>query len=290
MRLPTPLSRRNPKAHKNQFGHILIIGGSPRLLGAVTLSGLAAMRCGAGLVTIGIPKSLNLTLQKKIAPVIMTLPLRETSQQTVASSAFRDLKKELTRFDAIAIGPGMSRHKSTQKFIQLIIENSAKPLVIDADALNAISGDSQILTKTKTAKILTPHPGEMARLLHLPKIEIEKHRKTYALDYAKRYRVVLLLKGHQTIIANPQGKIHINKTGNVGMATAGSGDVLTGILVALLGQGLTPFTAAQWGAHIHGLAGDLAAKEKNKISMIASDIINKIPRAINRTSSLEKMS
>jgi hydroxyethylthiazole kinase-like uncharacterized protein yjeF len=282
MPLPAPLLRRNPKAHKNQFGHVLILAGSPTMLGAAALSGLAAMRSGAGLVTLGVPKSLNLTLQKKISPVIMTWPLPETSQQTFSLLAYQDLKKRLNSFQAIAIGPGLSQNTNTQRFILKVIENVKQPLVIDADALNAISENTRSLTKISNTKVLTPHPGEMARLTHLPKVYIEGHRQTVAKDFAKTHKVILLLKGHETIVASADGEIYVNKTGNPGMATAGSGDVLTGMIAAFLAQGLSGFEAAKWAAFLHGRAGDLAAKAKTKISIIAMDIVENIPRAMAR--------
>ena len=212
MRLPTPLSRRNSKAHKNQFGHILIIAGSPRMLGAAALCGLAGLRGGSGLVTVATAKSLILTLHKKLSPAIMTMPLAETAQLTIASCAFRDLKAELDRFDAIAIGPGLSTQKSTQQFIRKVITRVEKPLVVDADALNAVSEDLSTLKKTLTPKVLTPHPGEMARLTKLSKKSIESDRLKNAKDFSRKHKVILLLKGHRTVISNPEGKTIVNKT------------------------------------------------------------------------------
>ncbi len=283
MRLPTPLSRRNPQAYKNQFGHVLILAGSPHMLGAAALSGLAAMRAGAGLVTLGIPTGLNLIIQKKISPVLMTLPLAQTRQGTISLSAHRQCERLWKNFQSVAIGPGLSSDNETAQFIRMIIVSCPLPLVVDADGLNALSKDINILKKNTTTKILTPHPGEMARLMGLSKAVIEKNRVKAAKQFAKEHRVVLLLKGHRTIVASPEGEVYQNKTGNAGMATAGSGDVLTGMIAAFLAQGLSAFEAAKFGAHLHGKAGDLAAKDKTKLAMIATDIIDCIPRAIRLT-------
>jgi len=281
MQLPAPLLRRNPKAHKNKFGHVLILAGSRAMLGAAALTGLSAMRAGAGLVTIAIPESLNLTLQKKISPVAMTLPLKETKSQSLDLSAYNQIKKNLSRFQAIAIGPGLSGHSSTKKLILKIIGSVQQPIVIDADALNALPGHLEILKKTKTAKILTPHAGEMARLtgIHINKPTTEENRQKAAQGFAKRYNCTLVLKGHRSVVASSKGRIYLNPTGNAGMATAGSGDVLTGILAALLGQGIEEFEAACFGVFLHGKAGDLAAKSVPKASLIATDIIDFIPHA-----------
>lgn len=280
MRLPAPLLRRNPDVHKKDFGHVCVLAGSRRMLGAAALTSLAAMRSGAGLVTAGIPRSLNGILQKKISNVVMTWPLKETKEKTLALSAFKQIQTAWDKFDVLAVGPGLSTQESTQALIRKIIAVSPVPLVIDADALNALAGHLELLRKTKTPKILTPHPGEMARLTQMRKEDIERHRREVAEEFAGRHHCVLLLKGHRTVVASPDGKVYVNKTGNPGMATAGSGDVLTGMIAALWGQGLSGFEAARWGAYLHGKAGDLAAQSKTRPAMIASDIIDEIPNAI----------
>ncbi len=280
MKLPSALSRRKLNVHKNQFGHVLILAGSQRYLGAAALCGLSAMRSGAGLVTVGVPKSLNITAQKKMVHVLMTWPLQETKEGTLASSAFRHIKEAYASYNVIALGPGLSQNPSTQRLILKIIATSPIPLVIDADALNALAQNLDILKKTSTPKILTPHPGEMARLLNCPKTNIEKNREHLALTFAQKHSCTLLLKGHKTVVASPGHKTYINTTGNPGMATAGSGDVLTGMIAAFLAQGLSSFDAAKYGAYLHGLAGDLAAKNKPPISMIATDLIDAISKTI----------
>ena len=280
MKFLMPLTRRKPDAYKNQFGHVCVIAGSAKMLGAAALTSLAAMRAGAGLVTAAVPASLNTAAQKKISNVVMTLPLKETREQTVSVDAFAQLERVCDQFDVFAVGPGLSRHPATQRLVLKIIGTSPKPLVIDADALYALAGHAEVLRKTDTLKILTPHPEEMARLIDRSKDYVEKNRRQTALEFARKYGCVVLLKGHRTVVASPQGKLYVNTTGNAGMATAGSGDVLTGMIAALLGQGLAGFEAAQFGAYWHGKAGDLAAKAKTKASMIASDIIDNIPNAL----------
>lgn len=280
MRLPVPLLRQKKNVHKHTFGHVLILGGSPGMLGAGCLASLAALRTGAGLVTLGIPKSLNLTAQKKVANEVMTLPLGETQRQTLSVKAFPSIEQFCKKCQAVALGPGMTTEAGTQKLVWKIIEQLKQPLIIDADALNNLVGHLPLLTKTVTPKILTPHPGEMARLLGIKKDRVEKNRSQIAQNFARQYRCVLLLKGYQTIVASPEGKVYTNTTGNAGLATAGSGDVLTGMIASLVGQGLSAFEAARWGAYLHGKAGDLAAKTKGKVSLIASDIIEYIPEAI----------
>lgn len=283
MKLPSVLLRRQPNVHKNTFGHVLILAGSQRMLGAAALTGLAAMRCGAGLVSIGIPQSLNAVLQKKISNVIMTLPLKETRNQSLTFSAYGQIKKSFSSYNALAIGPGLSRHPGTQKLISKIIAASPVPLIIDADAINALSGNLQTLLKTKTLKILTPHSGEMSRLIQKSKDFIEHNREETAHAFAEEYHCVLLLKGAKTVVAAPGKKIYTNTTGNAGMATAGSGDVLTGMIAAFVAQGISGFEAARWGAYLHGKAGDLAAQAKTRLSLIASDIIDYIPKAVRQT-------
>ncbi len=276
----TPLLRRKSNVHKNSFGHVLILAGSERMLGAAALTSLATMRTGAGLVTLGVPKSLNSVAHRKIANVIMTWPLPETKKQTLSPSGFFVIRNHYSKYQAIAMGPGLSTYSSTQKLIRQIIATSTTPLVIDADGLNALVGHLELLFKTETPKILTPHPGEMARLLKLKKETVEENRKLIAKDFAQKYNCVLLLKGHHTVVASETGKCYVNTTGNPGMATAGSGDVLTGMIAAFLAQGFSAFDAAKYGAYYHGLAGDLAAKAKGRVSLIASDMIDYISQAI----------
>jgi NAD(P)H-hydrate epimerase len=258
---------------------VLIIGGSPRMLGAVALSSLAALRSGCGLVTAAVPRPLNATVQKKISNEIMTLPLPQTKEGTISLTAYKALQKSWDKYTVIAIGPGLTLNASTQKLVLKIIRNAPCPLVIDADALNALGPKPEFLKQCPEPKVLTPHPGEMARLTGFTTAYITKNRKKVTMDFAKKYRCALLLKGHRTFIADHRGNTYLNKTGNNGMATAGCGDVLTGIIAALFAQKLSAFQAAKYGAFIHGKAADLASKKTGKLCLIASDIITHIPKA-----------
>ncbi|MGE0267264.1 MAG: NAD(P)H-hydrate dehydratase [Candidatus Omnitrophota bacterium] len=279
MLLPAPLSRRDPRLHKYNFGHALIIAGSKRMLGAAALSALSALRSGAGLVTLGIPRSLNGAAHKKTANEIITWPLPETPEETISLKALAEIKKYYSKYNVIGIGPGLTTAPATVKFVTRLIEQSPLPLVIDADALNILAYNPAVLLKTQTLKILTPHPGEMARLTGKKNEPDQKERLGTAKQFAKKYKCIVLLKGPQTVVADPSGKTYVNKTGNVGMATAGSGDVLTGMISAFVAQGLSGFEAAKFGAFLHGKAGDLAVHSKGKAGLIASDIIDCIPKA-----------
>ncbi len=282
MKLPDVLLRREIDAYKNMFGHVCVIAGSAQMLGAAALCSISSIRSGAGLVTLAVPEEVNLSAQAKIDNSIMTLPLKQTKDGTLHLSAFRQIKKNFSTFDVIAIGPGLGRKPPTRSFILKIVESSPIALVIDADGLNAISYDINLLNKTKTLKILTPHVGEMMVLTGKDKQYILGNRQVIAKDFARKYNCIVLLKGHNTIVASPDGDIYVNNTGNPGMATAGSGDVLTGIIAAFLAQGMDGFNAAKYGAYVHGKAGDLAAKVYGRVSMISSDIIKFLPEVFRQ--------
>lgn len=275
------LGSRPKQSHKGDYGRVFVLAGSHGMSGACFLASMAALRSGAGLVTAGIPKSLTLPLARKMTEA-MTLALPETSAGTLSKSAFSKAKHFLEKQDALAIGPGLSLSPETRVLIRRVVLSSRKPMVIDADALTAFQGKVSLLKKRKAPAVLTPHPGEFVRLFggSVPNTDLE--RKKRALHAAKKFGVVLVLKGHHTVVASPNGEIYVNETGNPGMATGGSGDVLTGVISAMLGQGIPPFFAACFGVLIHGLAGDLAAKEKGEISLLAGDILNALPRAFKK--------
>jgi NAD(P)H-hydrate epimerase len=287
MRLPTPLLRRKPNAHKGDFGHIFILAGCGRFSGAAVLCSGAAMRSGAGLVTLGIPKSLNSAIIKIKPKEIMTFPLPETSDGTLSLSGYKKIKDFVKNTDVLVVGPGLTQNKSTQTLVRKVISNINKPTVIDADGINALVGHLKILRTTNhepRTTILTPHPGEMARLMGISIKKVQDNREDITKKFAKDYKVTVVLKGYNTVVADYHGNLYINKTGNPGMATAGSGDILTGMIAAFLGQGLNQFAASKYAVYLHGLAGDLAAKEKTQLGMIASDIIDKISEAIKKCS------
>jgi len=273
---------RRPDTHKGDYGRALIIAGSTGMTGAAALAALSCLRSGAGLVTLGIPASLNSILEVKLTSA-MTHPFPDTGHGTFASSAKDEILKFAQDFDIIAIGPGLGREEETIHLVLELLAELDKPLVIDADALYAIAQDMSVLGKIKKKAVLSPHPGEMSRLTGKSTSEIQKSRLETAASFAREHKVILVLKGHRTIITDG-AKFYINPTGNPGMATAGSGDVLTGAIAAFLAQGHPPFDAAELGVYIHGLAGDLAAEEKGEISLIAEDILDKLPQATMRIS------
>jgi NAD(P)H-hydrate epimerase len=270
------LKKRNPDSNKGDYGHVLVLAGSPGFTGAVYLCGQAAILSGSGLVTAGIPKSLNCILALKFIEV-MTKPLPETKKQSLSPSALDKILSFSKKADVLAIGPGLSQEPETQKLIQKLILTIDKPIVLDADGINAISKDVKILNKRKSDIVITPHLGEMARLIKKDKDFIQKNRIKVTKNFARDFKIVVVLKGYRTIVANPDGDCYINDTGNPGMATAGSGDVLAGIIASLIGQGIGIFNSAKLGVFIHGLSGDLAKKEKGELSLIASDLLKYLP-------------
>lgn len=287
MQLPTQLSRRRADSHKGDFGHILILAGSRNFSGAALLSAHAAIRAGAGLVTLGLPQSINRALIKRKYLEIMTLPLPQTREGSLSLKSFSKIIDFTKKSDILAIGPGLSQNKSTQALIRKLVEKLRQPLVIDADGINALVGELnkfKIQNSKFKNRIITPHPGEMARLLGISVNELKRNRKALAKKFAKDYNLTLVLKGAHTLVTDYSGKLYINESGNPGMATAGSGDVLSGIIAAFLAQGLDEFRAAKYAVYLHGRAGDLAARQKTQLGMIASDIIDNIPRAIKSCS------
>ncbi len=280
MQLPTQLLRRKADSHKGNYGNILILAGSSRFSGAALLCAESALRAGAGTVTIGIPRSLNLALIKNKIKEVMTLPLPETSTGSLSLAAFIKIKNAFKKTDVLIVGPGLDKHQSTLALVRKIVQLFNLPMVIDADALGALSHHLRILKQHKGNLILTPHAQEMANLFGIDINYINNNRKLVAKKYAKAYNSLIILKGHRSIITDGEKGFYLNKTGNPGMATAGSGDVLCGIVGAFLAQGLDVFNAAKYAAYIHGLAGDIAAKDKTQMGLIASDIISRIPKAL----------
>jgi NAD(P)H-hydrate epimerase len=273
---PLPkLLPRKPDAHKGDFGTALIVGGSRGMSGAIVLSGLAALRGGAGLVRLAVP----VVCQEIIAafePSYMTLPMANDPAGRISLNALPKIVEQSKVATVLALGPGLGRSDELNALVARLYREIEKPMVVDADALNALSTQPDILGKPGGPRVLTPHPGEFARLVG-KKLDGDE-RQQAAVDLAARCGVVILLKGHRTLVTDGKRRA-INTTGNPGMATGGCGDVLTGLITALLCQHLEPFAAAQLGAHLHGLAGDLAAKEKGEVSLIARDLVDFLPQA-----------
>lgn len=278
--LRTVLPVRQTSDHKGSFGHAGIIAGSVGKTGAAAMAAKAALRSGAGLVTIAVPSSVNDIVESKLLEA-MTIPMPETKARTFARSAFDRLSSFISVRSAVAIGPGLSTHPETVELIQALTPRLDRPAVLDADALNALAGRASLLTTCKVPPILTPHPGEMARLeTDATSQSVNSDRIGTARRFARERGVFVVLKGARTVVARPDGSAAICPTGNPGMATAGTGDVLTGMMVGLLAQGLSSWDAACSATYLHGLAGDLASAEKGQAGLLAGDVIDYIPRAI----------
>lgn len=269
---------RPDDSNKGTLGSLLCICGSYGMAGAAIMAGKAALRCGIGLLKIAVPKSIYPVCATNILESVY-YPLEETSNGVISSKNTDFLLEMCEKSSAVVIGCGLSVCDDTKNLVQSVITNCKKPLVIDADALNCICNKPEILKNLKAPAIITPHPGEMARLLHSTPKTVNSNREKTAIDFAKKFGVVTVLKGAGTIIASPDGEVYINHTGNSGMATGGSGDVLSGIIGSLLAQGASPINAAAAGVFLHGTIGDLAAEKLGKISMLPTDMIDMIPTA-----------
>lgn len=269
---------RPDDSNKGTLGSLLCICGSYGMAGAAIMAGKAALRCGIGLLKIAVPKSIYPVCATNILESVY-YPLEETSNGVISSKNTDFLLEMCEKSSAVVIGCGLSVCDDTKNLVQSVITNCEKPLVIDADALNCICNKPEILKNLKAPAIITPHPGEMARLLHSTPKAVNSSRENTAINFAKKFGVVTVLKGAGTIIASPDGEVYINHTGNSGMATGGSGDVLSGIIGSLLAQGASPINAAAAGVFLHGTIGDLAAEKLGKISMLPTDMIDMIPAA-----------
>lgn len=277
-----------PDAHKGDMGRVFIIAGSKGMTGACALSGLGAARCGAGLVTLGVPESLNDILEVKVTEV-MTLPLPDTGEGTLSEEALKPALEFAQKCDAVVIGPGLSCHQETEKFVRSFVAECERPMVIDADGINNLSRSPGVLKEAKAPVVITPHPGEMARLLSMTPREVQENRWDVAKKAGETFGCTVVLKGARTLIYSPGHPVYINPTGNPGMATGGSGDVLAGMIGAFLARGLDAVEAAAAGVYLHGLAGDAAAEKKGEIPLVAGDIIENIPEALKYLQEGEKV-
>lgn len=272
---------RKKTAHKGDFGRIFIVAGSKGLTGAAYLAGMGALRAGAGLVTVGVPDKVYSVIARREAEVMVT-PFASTSEGALAYRGVQAILDFAAHQDVLALGPGLSQNSQTQKLIRALIAKSQGPLVIDADGLNALKGHAPVLRYCRSRAVLTPHPGEFTRIFGGKLNTQDAHRKKRAKETAVRFGVVLVLKGYHTVIAHPDGRVIINPTGNPGMASGGTGDVLTGIIAAFIGQRFSLWDAARFGVYLHGLAGDLAAKKFGQISLTAGDLLALLPAAIRK--------
>lgn len=273
------MPHRLVNSHKGSFGHVLVVAGSIGKGGAAAMTSVSCLKAGAGLVTLAAPVSVQPLIAGKLTEV-MTYPLDETDEKTISLKAINTLLELSKDKEVAAIGPGLTINKDTAELTRQFIKEVATPIVIDADAINALNGHLGILKERSSDTILTPHPGEMARLTGKTPSDVQKDRIGIAKDFAVSYGVYLVLKGAHTVIAEPTGVVHINPTGNPGMATAGTGDALTGIIAGFIAQGIDISSAVKLGVYVHGLAGDMAAEEVGMTGMLAGDLIERIPAAI----------
>ncbi len=275
------LPPRQPHYHKGNYGHVVVIGGARGYTGAAALASNAALRSGAGLVTAAVPASLYPILAAKLTEA-MTRPVPETAGGGFARSAYASLEELLGRATVLAIGPGLGQEAETGVFLQKLLQKVEPPVVFDADALNLLARDREFLTdpvfrERRKRWVLTPHPGEMARLLSLDVSAVQADRIGNAAWASQEWGTVVVLKGARTVIALPAGNVYLNPTGNPGLATGGTGDVLTGLIAGFIAQGMEPGEAARAGVFIHGLAADRLAAEKGMPGMVAGDLLDEIP-------------
>lgn len=283
------LPKRAETSHKGTFGHVLLIAGGRGKAGAPAMAGASALRSGAGLVTIACPAEVQPTVAG-FEPSYMTYPLANDDAGLIDFGRCRpDLQRLIDGADVLAIGPGLGQSERIRDLVTWLVETQAKPLVLDADALNVLDGHTDVLSKAQGPIILTPHPGEFARLEGKGRTiaQVQAGREDSAVEFAGRFaNIVVVLKGFETLVTDGKS-LYRNNTGNPGMARGGSGDILTGVIAALLGQHLAPFAAAQLGVYAHGLAGDIARDHNGEVGMIAGDIVDSLPDVFEHLSRAE---
>lgn len=278
------IAPRASAVNKGSFGHVLVIGGSVGKAGSVAMAGMAALRAGAGLSTVATPKSVLPTVAG-FHPEVMTEPLEETEIGSISKRALSyghvdAIAKDKT---VLAVGPGISRHKETVDFVRTTVKKFTAPMVLDADGLNAFEGQTTELSGKDRTLVITPHPGEMARLLGSTAAEVQKDRINIARNFAVDHDLIVVLKGNRTLVAAPDGQVWANVTGNPGMATGGTGDILTGMMSGLMAQNPQRILEAVLAAvYLHGLAGDVARETSGEHSLVATDLLRTLPEAFRR--------
>ena len=284
MQIIVTVQKLKPRAvdgHKGDYGKVCIVAGSVGMSGAAALAGRAALRAGAGLVRVATAKS-ALPIVASIEPSYTTIPLAEDNVGRISAKAINTILDVVSENDAMAFGPGVGISGGLRTVAQRLIEQEKLRLVIDGDGLNNLSQLKSWPTELKADVVLTPHPGEMKRLwLGLVREPLPSERQQQAVQLAQQTKTVVALKGAGSVVTDGE-RVYVNKTGNPGMATAGSGDVLTGAITALIGQGLSNFDAAVLGVYVHGLAGDIAAERLGQISLMATDILETLSDAFQR--------
>lgn len=274
------LPPRAADANKGTFGRILIVAGSRGMSGAAVLCGSAAVRAGAGLVRVALPAEIQ-PIVAGSNPCYTTAALPHDAAGRLSTAAQAPLTALIEGQDVVAIGPGLGQSDDLSRLLASLVAAVPKPMVIDADALNAFAGHAENLRAKEAPRILTPHPGEFARLLQTDIKTVQARRRELAAEFAAKHNLIVVLKGQGTIVTDGR-RVYQNNTGNPGMATGGTGDILTGIIAALLGQHLAPFEAAQLGVHLHGLAGDLARDQIGEVSLSATDLLDFLPPALRQ--------
>jgi NAD(P)H-hydrate epimerase len=274
---------RQAESNKGSYGHVLAVGGALGKAGSVAMAGMAALRAGAGLSTVATPKSVLGTVAG-FHPELMTEFLSETDAGTISSDA-RDRIVELAKGKSVlAIGPGISRDPETAELVRTLVAQLQVPMVVDADGLNAFEGRSQELNGKGRTLVITPHPGEMARLVGCTIADVQKDRLGVARKFAREHELIVVLKGHRTLVVQPDGEAWVNTTGNPGMATGGTGDILTGMVAGMMAQhSKQPFLAVLAAVHLHGLAGDMMRENVGEHSLVATDLLKGLPEAFRRT-------
>jgi NAD(P)H-hydrate epimerase len=272
------LARRRADSHKGDFGRVLVVAGSRGMSGAAVLCASAALRGGAGLVRVALPGDI-LPIVAAANPCYMTAPLPHDEYGRFAELALTELLALVDANNVLAVGPGLGQSPALSKIVSTLLTQAPLPIVLDADGLNALAENLAPLKARTGSTILTPHPGEFGRLAKVDTARVQAERSELAVAFAAEHSVVLVLKGHRTLVTDGK-RLYENTTGNPGMATGGSGDVLTGLIAALVGQGLDAFGAAQLGVHVHGLAGDLARDDIGAVGLTASDLVRHIPKAL----------
>ena len=278
------IAPRPADSNKGSYGHVLVIGGSLGKAGAAAMAGMSALRAGAGLSTVATAKSVLATVAG-FHPELMTEPLDETEAGSISLRAleYGRMDSLAAKKTVLAIGPGISRQDETAEFVRTIVAKYSNPIVLDADGLNAFEGKEDSLTGESRCLVITPHPGEMARLSGLSIPEIQKDRVNVARSFAQLHRLIVVLKGHRTIVAQPDGTVWVNATGNPGMATGGTGDILTGMVAGFIAQYPDRVNEAVIAAvHLHGLAGDVACETMGEQSLVATDLVKALPEAMRR--------
>jgi NAD(P)H-hydrate epimerase len=270
---------RRPDGNKGTFGKVLVLAGSQGYTGAAFLTCQAALRAGAGLVRLGMPKSLAPVFEAKLTEAVK-VPLPETETQALSDKAYPRISELLSDSQVLIVGPGIGTHPETTYLVERLLKEASLPIVLDADGINNLKGDLELLRGTKASLVITPHPGELARLTGYDIPFINRARIDLAPKLAQSLGCVVMIKGAPTVSASPEGICYINPTGNSGLASGGTGDVLTGMIGGLIAQGLAPFEAAAAAVYLHGLAADLAIKDRTEYCLIASDLFDYLPRAI----------